>query len=226
MQRSSNVIELTSLIDDIEAMRTEAGIPQDTTWAIPKSLTYRIVAISNLFQPNIPANGSVQRLLSAERGLLVKALVEYKVDFPLIPNPDFTGADLENANLTHADLQGANLAESDFTSAVLIGANLSWATLSHATCSAADFGNARMTGCSLAGADLSWSNLFGTDLTDANLQNTDLTGAKLIGTRLESAVGLNVEQLCRVSVLGDIQLDRALLDELGGKYPGLLDEPK
>ncbi|MBD3341575.1 MAG: hypothetical protein GF353_20895 [Candidatus Lokiarchaeota archaeon] len=222
LQRSANVVDLSSLVEDIELKRDKIGVHPDSTWELPRSLIYRIVAVSKLFDPNVFTTGDSARLISPERGLLLKALVDNKIDFPLVPNPNFASADLQNVILTGADLNGVNLTEADLTGAELSGADLSWANLTKAKLNDAHIANANLNGAFLTGADLRWANLFNADLTNAHLGKANFNGAYLMETNLVSVIGLSVDQLCSTNILLNARLDSLMVVAVNNNCPGKL----
>jgi uncharacterized protein YjbI with pentapeptide repeats len=74
-----------------------------------------------------------------------------------IEEPEFSGADLSEANLVRADLSRAELSETDLTRAALSGADLQEADLSKAI----------LAGATLTGADLSTASLTQEELEPA-----------------------------------------------------------
>ena len=161
----------------IELKRDKIGVHPDSTWELPCSLIYRIVSVSKLFEPNVFTTGDSARLISPERGLLLKALVDNKIDLPLVPNPNFANADLSWANLTNAKLNDAHIA------------------------------NANLNGAFLTGAGLRWANLSNANLTNAHLGKANFSGAYLMETNLISVIGLSVDQLCRTNISLNARLD-------------------
>ncbi|MFM9709120.1 pentapeptide repeat-containing protein [Streptomyces galilaeus] len=118
------------------------------------------------------------------------------------------GADLSWANLQGADLTGADLSVTKLNDALLDGANLT---------------KAKLVGSNLADADMT-----GVDFTEAVLLGTIFAGAFLMAARLESAIGLKVEQVLAADRFTGAHLPReiatdprvrALLDEERGPDP-------
>lgn len=210
LQRSSNVVELSSLIEDLETARLSEALRPDSIWVLPRSLVYRIVALSNVFEPKVMRTGDLSFSVSQERGLLLKALTENRADFPLLPNPDFTSAALDQAVFNGADLSGANLQYADFRSATLIGANLSWANLTGAKLNNANLANADLTGARLIASDLTVANLMGANLDRTHIADARLAGANFIDSNLEKAIGLSTEQFLNEGVMLDTRLDSIL----------------
>lgn len=107
-QRSTNASALSSIIADVQA-EVEALDPADRTgWKPTSPLQFRIAAISRVLTPRRPSADSA-RLVSPERGLLLRALLGVNVDLPLSPSATFTDADLRGVTFGDADLGGLNL---------------------------------------------------------------------------------------------------------------------
>ena len=86
--------------------------------------------------------------------------------------------DFSEANLSEAELRGANL-----SGAYLYGANLAGADLSGTNCSGADLAYANITGARLLGADFSDADLSGIDFTGVDLAEVNFQGANLAGAQ-------------------------------------------
>jgi TIR domain/Pentapeptide repeats (8 copies) len=91
--------------------------------------------------------------------------------------PDFSRADLTEANII-----GAYLEFADFTQTDLSRANLSRSLLGKADLSLANLTEADLTEANLMASDLSRANLSGANLSGANLSGANLSGAKLMYT--------------------------------------------
>ncbi len=96
-------------------------------------------------------------------------------------------ADLFEANLSEAVLGGAKLSQANLRRANLREANLSGASLSDADLSGAILHKANLYVANLGSADLRKADLCGADLSRADLSGADLTGARLIGANLNEA---------------------------------------
>ena len=95
---------------------------------------------------------------------------------------DLTEASIDSANLHNANLQEANLAKADLESANLQNANLQGANLTKACLVSANFQNAN-----LQEADLKLTDISGSNLSEANLTNAYLVGAELVNANLRKA---------------------------------------
>lgn len=136
------------------------------------------------YRPLLPLEREAGGILQTEAGdfLAVKSRPSAYEKSPRAP--DFT-----NANLTDADLRRATLQGGDFRGAIVRGASfvdtdLRDANLSELDLSGIDMTRARLEGAWLVGADLSR-----TDLQDADLSGTDLTGARLTREQLDVTQG-------------------------------------
>ncbi len=155
---------------------------------------------------------------------------------------DLTGRRFEGANLSNAKLVKADLRESNLNNAILIETNLREATLDGATAEKAVFiytvlAEARLVETVLKEADFSEANLykanfymanleracfFNADLSNAYLTNTNVNGAvftmaNLQNTHLETAVGLDPEQLRPARNYHLAYYNKVLIDQLGFK---------
>lgn len=119
----------------------------------------------------------------------------------------FNGADLEFAVLASVTGQGPR-----FTGANLKGAWLNAARLSRAVFALADLRGADLRGADLSGGTFHKADLSSADLTDAVLRDGNFAGAKLTGAtldnadlsgaQLQSAEGLDPEQLQKACGVG------------------------
>lgn len=123
-----------------------------------------------------------------------------------LKNADFRGANLKDAYLDEAYLFGANLSRVNLKDAELTSANLTEANLSRARLIDANLNGTILTGANLSHANLSGALLVGAYLNQANLSHADLSGALLIGADLNGALLLAAD-------LTGAELTRAFLNE-------------
>lgn len=119
--------------------------------------------------------------------------------------------DFSEANLSEANLEGANLSEALLKKTRLRGARLSKADLSRANLEEADLSRANLEEAGLTVAHLEKSNLSQVDLRGANLNRAYLGGANLMGATLEEAF-LNGAHLEMANLIG-AYLEGASLEE-------------
>jgi len=114
-----------------------------------------------------------------------------------------------NANLINADLREAKLSHADLPGAYLIGADLSHADLSYADLPGAYLINADLSRANLSRANLSHTELNNVKLIDADLINADLSHTDLSGANL-SLANLSLANLSRAAlrstVVGNVDL--------------------
>ncbi len=187
-QRSTNAQILSELLADIQLSRNNIPVDSSGYRQLNKLLLYRIYSASNAFKPYGEA-------YSLERGVLLRALVEAKVKFPLSPNPNFEKAnlnyvsDLRGANLEGAYLKGASFYRADLRSANLKEANLKHAYLAESILINANFSSAEldssiliaagMNNAIFAWAHFSNANLVGADMFESNFESANFRSAEL-----------------------------------------------
>ena len=122
---------------------------------------------------------------SGERDFSFNAIINLsRTDFTKysLPDIDFSGSILEDA-----DLSGADLSNLDFAWATLVGANLSDANLSSTHLINVDLMGANLSGANLVDANLFCADLSNANLSGANLLDVNLAGADLVGANLSNA---------------------------------------
>lgn len=197
--RVSNATAVSAFIDELDASLKE----EDSLSTLQQ---YRLAAIVEAIEPMQHPLGDS---LSSGRGLMLRALTDLGVEFPLEVNPNFSYSELRSANfrnrvlrsvnLQHSYLRGAELQEADlysanFRHANLGGAQLTKANLTFAGLQRAELSNAQareavlhraqLMNATLKSVCLKGSDLTIADLTGADLENTDANGAKLYGAIL------------------------------------------
>lgn len=187
-QRSTNASALSSIIADVQA-EVEALDPADRTgWKPTSPLQFRIAAISRVLTPRRPSADSA-RLVSPERGLLLRALLGVNVDLPLSPSATFAYADLRGVTFGDTDLGGLNLEGVDLTDANFLRSRLDDVSLDGASLQGATFVSTTLRKTDLADADLREAQFFNVDLTRANLTGASLQYADLSNARLPGVDG-------------------------------------
>jgi len=105
---------------------------------------------------------------------------EWRKEHPEI-QPDLSNADLPNGDFDGMDLSNANLRELEGSCASFHKANLSGADLGGANLGVVDFSEANLSHAILCGAILSGSNFQGANFTGANLQGAFFDGPHING---------------------------------------------
>jgi len=201
-QRSTNASALSSIIADVQA-EVEALDPADrTAWQPSSPLQFRIAAISRVLTPHRPSADSA-RLVSPERGLLLRALLGVNVDLPLSPSATFADADLRDVTFGDAELGGLNLERADLTDANFLRGRLDDVSLVDASLQGATLVSTSFRKTDLSGADLREAQFFNVDLTRANLTGAALSYADLSNARLPGVNG--GENLWSVSTRGSAE---------------------
>ena len=187
-QRSTNASALSSIIADVQA-EVEALDPADRTdWQPSSPLQFRIAAISRVLTPYGPSADSA-RLVSPERGLLLRALLGVNIDLPLSPSATFERADLRDVFFGDTDLGAVRLEGVDFTDANFLRGRLDGASLVGASLQGATLVSTTLRKTDLADADLREAQFFNVDLTRANLTGASLQYADLSSARLPGVDG-------------------------------------
>jgi len=104
-------------------------------------------------------------------------------DLRSVLSPNFSLAELHDANLSHANLTYAIVRGTHFQRA-----DLQYSILNSADLSGADLTGANLRHCDLAGSNLSGANLTEAELMSANLYFANLVGANLTGARVGSTI--------------------------------------
>jgi uncharacterized protein YjbI with pentapeptide repeats len=125
----------------------------------------------------------------------------------ILPNANFSYADLAGADLRRANLRYANLYAADLPKANLVWADLRQADLSRADLYQANLSGADLRQACLLKAELSQADLSSADLTRAYLASANLSGANLTGVVLCEA-HLRQASLCEAN-LTDAELYKA-----------------
>ena len=116
--------------------------------------------------------------------------------------PDFSEADLENANLNGAGLDGV-----DFS-----GANLEEVRLNRAEMRATIFANANLRRAKMRNASLQGALFIGSDVSDADFSESDLTGASFQDADVEDAE-FSESDLTNASFRSAENVETAVFDE-------------
>lgn len=136
---------------------------------------------------------------------------------------DLSGAVLPNVNFSHADLsyanfEGTNLSGANLTMANLVGANLKKATLRGASLAFADLTDCDLTGCDLSGANLNKATFENANLSVVNFRNTEFRGANLKDARNISWADLLNGRVDEGTVIPDYLDESSLFETLGKLY--------
>ena len=132
-RRSSQMFIMGEVLSDIN---TELKDPLNSRDTLSNTLVGRIIGLSRSMKPYkyLVGDSLINKPLSPERGQLLIALVESKIDSTffvdkILKGSDFSSAELNGANLSGANLNGVNLNMAQLNSANLKNANLKNARL-------------------------------------------------------------------------------------------------
>ena len=167
-------------------------------------------------------------VLSPERGVLLLALIDAKVKFPLNPNPNFEYAwlpraqlgntNLHSVNLKRADLRRASLSRADLTNANLFGASLHQAHIQYAKFQDTDFRKAKLNFTHFSG------DLVGSVFDSALLVRTEFSNAIIRGASFRGAKIHNIEADTNRAFF--LERGAILIDSLGEPLPKRLQNPE
>ncbi|XLS30593.1 pentapeptide repeat-containing protein [Flavobacteriaceae bacterium M23B6Z8] len=222
-RRSAQIFIMGEVLSDLNK---ELEDPKNTQRTLSNTLVGRIISLSRAMKPYRYLEGEslTEKLISPERGQLLIALTNSKIDniqfqekilfeadfsYAELKESNFKDVNLSFANLNYANFKDANLIDVNLNDAHLSGANLDSANLSFTSLSKADLRYASLRYLNAGNLDMSEAWLDSTDLTKANLINVNLFNSVLINTNLTKADlrGANLSY----AVLGRIELKGANL---------------
>lgn len=135
--------------------------------------------------------------------------------------PNFSSANLSEANLIMADFRGANLSKANLRKADLSEANLSDAHLTEADLSEADFSEVNFRGADLSEVNLREANLIGANLSEASLIGADLSEAVIYITTFANLDLSKTKGLERCVHLGPSSIGINTLFKSQGNIPDI-----
>jgi len=186
--------------------KVESELDQNNKRLLSNETIARIADLSHAFVPEeyiyIETDSTLQKKPSIERGMLLLALSQMKIDsvsFKKIKKTtSFAGADLTKANLPNIDLseadlkcaifKEANFQNADFQNADLRGTNFWGANLNHSNLKEAKLNRANMNWTELNDADLSKADLRDINFQSAKLRNTNLHQAQIRTGNLSNSI--------------------------------------
>ncbi|WP_020569735.1 pentapeptide repeat-containing protein [Neolewinella persica] len=187
---------VSALIGDLFEAKKADGIHVDSTWSIPKPLIFRILAVSNALTPYTEGESYITDsiLFSRERGELLLSLTTMNVDFPILPNPNFSFTALGGVSLRDSIFGGIKLVKTDLVAVNLRDSDLREVNFNHANLIYANFRGANLHGARFVWADLTAADFTGADLTGVNFSGADLTAATVTVSQLSKTYSLHLTE--------------------------------
>ena len=195
-RRSSLVFLMGNIMDKVDE---ELKRPSNTNRNLSDELIGRISALSQSLKPYryLKNDRLIKKPLSPERGQLLLALVNSRLDtanayHKIYTETKFSRADLNEAVLTKAHMSLAKLTKADLSEANLNETNLKRAFLKEADLKEVEALSANFQECELIEADMAWGEFSGANfsratLTEADLSEADLDNCSFFGAYLKKA---------------------------------------
>ena len=193
-RRSSLIFMMSNIMDRVDEELNDEKIedePFHSSRVLSDLTIGRLAALSQSMKTiNYLENDSIIiSPISPERGQLLMALANSKLDTLTTYQKIFSACTFEYSDLKRANLDSLYLVSANLTGSNLSGAFLSWANLEEINLINAKMVNVtlnepKLRGAKLNGAILDHSNLYEANLnyahlTDASLFNSDLSGASM-----------------------------------------------
>ena len=195
-RRSSLVFLMGNIMDKVDE---ELKSPSNTSRDLSNELIGRISALSQSLKPYryLKNDKLIKKPLSPERGQLLLALVNSRLDttnayHKLYTETKFSRADLNEAVLTKSHMSLAKLTKADLSEANLNEANLKGAILKEADLKEVEAVSANFQECDLVEATMTWGEFSGANfsratLTEADLRSTELDNSSFFSAYLKDA---------------------------------------
>jgi uncharacterized protein YjbI with pentapeptide repeats len=174
------------IADVIQDATSELNDPKNEGDTLSDALLAKISGVSNAMTPYMISESDAE-LVSPERGQLFNELLEMDIDAnffvdKILPNVDFSYADLSGMTLSDINLEKGRFDNANFQNAKFTNVNLRNAELNKA-----NFSGARLSNADLRDAYLNETNLTNTYLIKAKLQEAELSKAIFDRTNLKDA---------------------------------------
>lgn len=187
-QQKNKIALLLDLINKLDSTKLDVNNKQERD-----KMMDRIATLSTSFKIHKIWDMENHRYqsLSAERGLLLLALLKTKMDTnyfrKLKENVSFYGADLRNADFQGLDLSGIDLPNANLEYANLQSTNLDNANLNGASLIGVNLNHASLVGANLISAKLNWAKINDADLHMAKLDSANFSNATVQKSKLNNA---------------------------------------